>query len=640
MPHIHHFEVENFRVFSDRTSFEFAPITVLTGTNSAGKSSLIRAMMLLRNSLDKNLNLSRLTFSQTEGLGAFSDSLNKKNAETDPYIKFVLPLSLDYLEGNFELEVWFSKETSGIKANGELVFFHIYRIDTAERITIFECSLLPLEFLLSNNLFSGIDTVPLDLRDQYKDSYSHRIKINLKYFKDELDRTFDNIQVKRELEDAENHLDKKKKDGGFFFSSSEISEEIMAPFKTNFYEDTSSRNLMLYDKHRRKIREDEVDWNRNEALIFRYYPIGRTSNDGVFTTYGLDRYSQFNEETISKLLTAENLLIQKVFEGISLLLDPFMSDVGWLWMLSYASEDPDIETTIKSTIRSELRKCLQTVQEGLEWSLSDEFTRYGYWLIEQLIVKNITNAMKSLKSTLKINYLGSNRGLQQRFYAKGTNSAGFHDLIEEYIQLNIEYINVIKNFIKYWIKQLGIGDEIYVEVANSGLTKALFLKRDDRKVNLADLGFGVSQLIPILLNIAISAKKNAYEWDTGAFEPGPSIICIEEPEANLHPALQSKLADLFIDAAHKFKIQFIIETHSEYFIRKLQYWMAKKAIKPEATAIYYFYDPENVPPGEEQVKRIEIAEDGKLTDDFGTGFFDEADKIAISIWNLTQATYN
>jgi predicted ATPase len=119
-----------------------------------------------------------------------------------------------------------------------------------------------------------------------------------------------------------------------------------------------------------------------------------------------------------------------------------------------------------------------------------------------------------------------------------------------------------------------------------------------------------------------------------------SIKSIEEPESNLHPALQSKLADMFIDAARTFNTQFIIETHSEYLIRKLQYFTAKGEIKTEDTAIYYFYPPDDVPPGEEQVKRIDIQEDGSLTDDFGTGFFDEADKIAMSIWNMNKSQKN
>ena len=118
------------------------------------------------------------------------------------------------------------------------------------------------------------------------------------------------------------------------------------------------------------------------------------------------------------------------------------------------------------------------------------------------------------------------------------------------------------------------------------------------------------------------------------------VLCIEEPETNLHPALQSKLADMFVDANKQFKIQFVLETHSEYLIRKLQYLTVKGEITPSFATIYYFYHPDKIPPFEKQVKRIYIQEDGSLSDDFGSGFFDEADKIAISIWNMNKSQKN
>ncbi|TAD93008.1 MAG: hypothetical protein EAY75_01460, partial [Bacteroidetes bacterium] len=49
--HLTHLGLENFRVFKNKTDFDFAPITILTGTNSSGKSSLISAMEMLKKGL-------------------------------------------------------------------------------------------------------------------------------------------------------------------------------------------------------------------------------------------------------------------------------------------------------------------------------------------------------------------------------------------------------------------------------------------------------------------------------------------------------------------------------------------------------------------------------------------------------------
>jgi predicted ATPase len=115
----------------------------------------------------------------------------------------------------------------------------------------------------------------------------------------------------------------------------------------------------------------------------------------------------------------------------------------------------------------------------------------------------------------------------------------------------------------------------------------------------------------------------------------------EEPEANLHPKLQSKLADFFVISKKYYpSISFIIETHSEYFIRKLQYLTAKKEIGTDQTIIYYFNDDKYVTEKEPKVKSIEITETGGLTDTFGQGFFDEITKLQFDLLKLNKPQEN
>ena len=116
-------------------------------------------------------------------------------------------------------------------------------------------------------------------------------------------------------------------------------------------------------------------------------------------------------------------------------------------------------------------------------------------------------------------------------------------------------------------------------------------------------------MLPILLKIGINITENEPDYKVRWYFK-TSIIVIEEPETNLHPALQSKLADLFIECYEKYDIQFIIETHSEYLIRKLQYLIAKKDFKAEDAVIYNFRKATEE--NEEIVKRIDINEDGGL----------------------------
>ena len=85
--------IENFRIFKDATEFDFAPLTLLTGANNSGKSSLIKALLLLADNADKN-NVGDLDFSgflsEIHNLATFDLALNNENIEQNNKITFEL----------------------------------------------------------------------------------------------------------------------------------------------------------------------------------------------------------------------------------------------------------------------------------------------------------------------------------------------------------------------------------------------------------------------------------------------------------------------------------------------------------------------------------------------------------------------
>jgi hypothetical protein len=182
------------------------------------------------------------------------------------------------------------------------------------------------------------------------------------------------------------------------------------------------------------------------------------------------------------------------------------------------------------------------------------------------------------------------------------------------------------------------------------LTKIFLVNFDGTKTPLVDLGYGVSQLLPIIMQIAIIAHNHHlihYYWESEydyyedqAIYFSPSTLLIEEPEANLHPSLQSKMAELFIDAASRFNIQFLVETHSEYLIYKFQEYVGKKIISPSEIKMYYFNHPYDVRKGikDRYISHILIGEDGSIDYDkyFGKGFFDEQTNLKLSLLNIQR----
>ena len=144
-----------------------------------------------------------------------------------------------------------------------------------------------------------------------------------------------------------------------------------------------------------------------------------------------------------------------------------------------------------------------------------------------------------------------------------------------------------QNFLKNWLTQFKVIDEneefLIKPVGETGNIPVIE-RKDKSETNIADLGFGVSQLVAMLLKIIFLSSDSTNN---------DNVLYIEEPEANLHPNFQSLMADMIVDAYKKFGIRFILETHSEYLIRKLQYLTAKKKIKTTDTIIYYLSKERN-----------------------------------------------
>lgn len=141
-------------------------------------------------------------------------------------------------------------------------------------------------------------------------------------------------------------------------------------------------------------------------------------------------------------------------------------------------------------------------------------------------------------------------------------------------------------------------------------------------VDLAEAGTGSIKLFELFLNILTA--KSSY-----------SSLYIEEPEQNLHPKLQSRLADLF----NEFEQRYIIETHSEYLIRRTQVLVAQSGFTEDDIEskcpfkVYYF--PEDSVPYD-----MKYLPSGRFQNKFGRGFFDEAAGSALEISKLERHKKN
>lgn len=218
------------------------------------------------------------------------------------------------------------------------------------------------------------------------------------------------------------------------------------------------------------------------------------------------------------------------------------------------------------------------------------------------IFSQIFSELKYKLEDLK--YLGPLRSAPKRFYSDlndGSNNIA--------LKLS-EDQNKIIDKINYWFIKFEIPYEISVENIGSLVTgKILSIQLKDIRtgtvVTPADVGFGIGQVLPIIIESL--ANKN-------------TTICVEQPEIHLHPRLQAHLADLFIESI-KNNNQWIIETHSEALLLRLQRRIRNKSsdIQHEQIKVSYVDCSEFG----SQITDLPLDDEGDFLKHWPDGFFEE-----------------
>lgn len=161
--------------------------------------------------------------------------------------------------------------------------------------------------------------------------------------------------------------------------------------------------------------------------------------------------------------------------------------------------------------------------------------------------------------------------------------------------------NVKYNLLNNHLAELGLGKTIKaskVDDTSVEITISRFNQSSDNDcVSIADVGFGVSQTIPVLTAL-IAAQKGQY-------------VYIEQPELHLHPKAQFKLASIISSAVNR-GINVIIETHSSILLRGIQTIVAKKELDYEKVSLNWF--SQNAKTGETEVSKAKLDEFGAFGD--------------------------
>lgn len=290
--------------------------------------------------------------------------------------------------------------------------------------------------------------------------------------------------------------------------------------------------------------------------------------------------------------------------------------------------------------RAQFQKCLEDYKCGKdEFTLTYNFFRSHQYrsfsggtphceFLKDFFSKKNNIIVKEFQSLPAVSYIETHNASHRLLLDKEDKNNYLAQTVSLYLRNCGEAQHKLESgFISKWMREFEVGAYLEIVDVYGEAYRVNVIDSDGHNVPLAHKGTGTIQLVTLLMRLA--------SYDA---EAGKRIVVIEEPEQNMHPKLQSKLADLLYEVWKESNgnLQFVVETHSEYLVRRLQVIAAEK-IKSgvsveevnEDFKVYYF--PEDGTP-----YSMDFQRNGCFEESFGPGFFDEAGNSYRALFKLER----
>lgn len=657
------YKLTNFKAFSETKPLLIRPITLLYGPNSSGKSSIIQSLILLKQTLDErgNSNSALVTKGSLVDLGTYNDLIHKHDRNRKLSLKFSFEINKDQLKSS-SLE---TSETSRkiqrflYETLLESPYFSIeIRFDQPLNST--EITLAELKLWIGNGkeeLLSyvkspdGLIVKELNKKhvfwqnwwNEYQKIVDTRFIKRVKNFlkrkdvtdisRKKIDYLISNLQSQkdrineelaaneRDLEAVELSLVKLKQ------REKQVDDECRA-IRSDY--DNKSRDV------RNKISEEEritperlTEFIESERFSDEWSEINKEAMLGLITMW--KNFNEIQKPVQEKLSKIKSQVSEKERQGIEIkdlgdLLNEELDSAKNLLGIYKRIQHKSIKFALQDYQKICVSRPLlvnrfipdQFIQQEL---LTDKPTEeidvlseiYDGYSTLNLLENTLLYCGDFLGNFLdQISYIGPFRDYPERFYVSseklfgqvGKTGRGISDLLRQSSTL---LDNVNEELEKF---SLGYKVEIAIfQEKNSCKESDIYALRlvdsfTQVGVSPLDVGFGISQILPIIVQ-SMSTKSRT--------------IIIEQPEVHIHPRLQTELGRLIVRSVKELSNQFIIETHSEHLMLRLQRMIREGELKPDDISVVY------VDRGEQGSKcfQIELDEEGDFVDEWPSGFFEE-----------------
>lgn len=291
----------------------------------------------------------------------------------------------------------------------------------------------------------------------------------------------------------------------------------------------------------------------------------------------------------------------------------------WAKIIDYCNTDTIVETPKKLIYTLELKSNQNNVYTIIRHYRNDiapdevflgdtgqkhELKKISFFRLEEFLVEEPFKQIEEILQNLV--YVSSFRIQPERVFIPEQNRRDYVGKNGEYTA-EILYDKELKKNINYWLKEIA-GYELSEDNGNDKV-KSINLndeKTHIQKINLLDLGSGIAQVLPII---------------TQAFKSENNTILVEEPEIHLHPKAQATLGEMFAVAAKERNNTFVIETHSENLLLRLERLIRQGKLSKDDVSVIYVDKNEN---GSYCIPLI-LDNEGDITNinDVPDGFFEE-----------------
>jgi predicted ATPase len=252
-----------------------------------------------------------------------------------------------------------------------------------------------------------------------------------------------------------------------------------------------------------------------------------------------------------------------------------------------------------------------------------EFNKFKSTILTSILPLLLESVDSTLIETFKsVNYIAPLRATAERYYRPQELNVEEVDFQGKNLALVLANLNDHeKSRFKEWCL-INFGFYPQASIAGGNISIFVHFKNDSSKHNITDLGFGFSQILPVITQLWTSLLKSN-RISTRNIKIIEKIYTIEQPELHLHPKLQGKLVDALISVinfcdAQKINVRFIIETHSETIINAIGNRIYKNKIDPKEVSVLIFNREDNFT----LVDEVNFDENGVLKD-WPYGFFEE-----------------